>query len=240
MTRIALLSGPRNISTTMMRAFENRPDTIVFDEPFYASYLEYSGAQHPMREDILASQPRSWHGVIDQLSRPLPEGARYAFEKHIAFHLTENIPVEFFNARRIIILIRNPEEMIASYHEKYENVSPIVDSFQIQQDVYRAAIAAHNEPIIVDAKDILSTPEAMLMKICEKVEIPFTQSMMQWPEGQRDSDGVWASHWYEQVVSSTGFRAYVSKTTTLSSSLKQMADHCMPAYNWLHQKRLTL
>jgi hypothetical protein len=45
--RIALWPGPRNISTAMMRAWGNRADPVVIDEPLYAYYLKMTGIEHP-------------------------------------------------------------------------------------------------------------------------------------------------------------------------------------------------
>lgn len=220
----------------MMRAFENRPDTVVYDEPFYACYLKRSGAPHPMRDEIMRTQPTDWKSVAAQLRAPQGEGV--AFEKHIAFHFAEGAPLDWLSGARVIHLIRDPKAMIASYRNKYDDVAPISDSLKLQRRLYEEAIDAGAACPVVDAADILKNPEGVLRALCDALSIPFTDKMLSWPVGRRESDGVWAPHWYDAVESSTGFRPYQEKHIELSDDLAAIADACRADYEFFHSRRL--
>lgn len=235
MIKIAMLSGPRNISTTMMRAFENRPDTAVFDEPFYASYLKESGAPHPMREEILDAQPNDWAGVIDHLSAPLPGGEKISFQKHIAFHFAGAAPLDWLNNVRVFHLIRDPRAMVASYAKKYDDVAPIADSYRMQRKIDETI---GGDCPVVDAHDILTNPQGVLRDLCAALDIEFAPDMLSWPAGPRDSDGVWASHWYDAVWASTGFNPPEEKPVLLSEKLEAAAQACREDYEFFHSRRI--
>lgn len=234
-----MFSGPRNISTTMMRSFENRPDTAVFDEPFYAWYLKESGAPHPMRAETLAAQPSAWNDVVDWLAAPLPGGATISFQKHIAFHFADAPPLDWLDGARVMMLIRDPAAMVASYKNKYDDVAPIIDSFKIQRRIYEA-LAERGAPCpIVDARDVLTDPAGMLRALCAALGIPYSDSMLSWPAGPRDSDGAWGPHWYDAVIASTGFNLYRERTIELPPPLRDIADACRDDYAFFHELRLT-
>ena len=230
--RIAMLSGPRNISTTVMRSFENRADTIVADEPFYACYLNASGAQHPLRTETLATQSSDWGKVETELNAR--RGAAYSFEKHISFHFAHAPNLDWLSHARVFHLIRDPRAMVASYKNKLNDVSPILDSYRIQRQLYEKIPAP-----IVDATDILRAPETMLRALCDALEIPFSEDMLSWPEGPRDSDGAWAPHWYDAVNSSTGFKPYNAHKLHLPPDLEHIAAGCADDYDFFHRRRLT-
>lgn len=232
--RIAMLSGPRNISTTMMRSFENRADTVVRDEPFYACYLKASGAAHPMRAEILAAQASEWREVAAELVKFESDTADYLFEKHIAFHFSAAPSLDLLDGARLFHLIRDPRAMVASYNNKFADVAPIIDSYRLQRKIYEACPAP-----IIDAADVLKAPERMLQTLCTSLDIPFSPSMLSWPAGPRDSDGVWAPHWYDAVWASTGFKPYAPKTIELSPALEEIAGACAEDYDFFHSRRLS-
>lgn len=228
--RIAMFSGPRNISTTIMRSFENRPDARVIDEPFYGWYLQTTGADHPMRDAVIAAMSCAWDQVKEKLATPT---APLQFEKHIAFHFTKAPDFAWLNGARQFHLIRNPEEMVASYVNKHTDVAPIVDSYRIQRALYEAA------PVpVIDAADVLRAPEPMLRALCAALDIAFDDAMLTWPAGPRASDGPWAPHWYDAVETSTGFRPYQPKSITLAPDMQAVADACADDYAFFHERRL--
>ncbi len=235
--RVAMWSGPRNISTAMMRSFENRPDCAVVDEPFYAAYLAATGLDHPMRDEVLASQPQSWREVVaglDALDAPV------VYEKHMTHHMLADFGRGWAEARRNAFLIRDPAEVLASYTRKRADVT--LDDIGVvqQRELFdRVANALGRPPPVVRGADVLANPPAMLCALCDALDIPFREEMLAWPAGPRASDGVWAPAWYDAVERSTGFEAPApAERPPLSAELQRIADLARPHYEALERHRL--
>lgn len=239
--RIALWSGPRNISTAMMRAFENRPDTAVVDEPFYAAWLAVSGADHPMREEILVSQPTDPAEVAAMLVGPIPGGAAIFYQKHMAHHITPGMDLGWMAACRNAFLIRAPQEVLASYVVRRSEVTLEDIGFPQQAALFeREADRLGAPPPVIDARDVLEDPARALRALCEAMGIPFLKSMLAWRSGPRPTDGVWAPAWYDAVERSTGFappRPPVSRSA-LDPVLRPIADAALPLYERLAKYKL--
>ena len=237
--RIAMWSGPRNISTAMMRAWENRADTAVVDEPFYACYLSHSGIVHPMQQQVLASQSHDWQQVIDQvLKAPLQGQQTIQYQKHMTQHMLTEVDAAWFSSLRHAFLIRHPAEVVASYGRKRGSVTADDVGFARQTELYQLALSSGANPAIVDGADVLRAPAAMLRKLCQHLQVPFDDNMLSWPAGTRDSDGVWAAHWYNKVEQSTGFAAYSPKQLKLNQQQQDVVDQCLPYYQAMFEKRL--
>ncbi len=235
-TVIAMWSGPRNISTTMMRAFGNRTDTAALDEPFYAVYLAASRAEHPYREQTLAAYPRDFERALAWIAEP--RAAPILLLKHIAYHLQGDADLSFLTSWRNFLLIRDPRAMVASFAGKFEDATPIVRSYEIERRILDH-LTRHGLPCpVIDASDIQRAPEAMLRALCASLDISFDPAMLAWPEGPRAHDGPWAPHWYDAVNASTGFNAHVEKKLKLSSGLEEIAEQARPAYLALYARRL--
>ncbi|MEM7124065.1 MAG: HAD family hydrolase [Pseudomonadota bacterium] len=238
-TRIAMWSGPRNISTAMMRAWENRPDTHVIDEPFYAHYLKTTGIDHPMREAVIASQPNDWGEVVADITGPGPGGASIWYQKHMTHHMIPEVDRDWFRHVRHAFLIRDPSEMLASYAAKRTSVTPADLGAELQAELYDEVVERTGQtPPVIDAADVLRSPEAMLRSLCDALEVPFDDAMMAWPQGPRPTDGVWSAHWYANVEASTGFRSYEPKTIDLPDNLEAIAEICRAPYRRLWRQRL--
>lgn len=236
--RIGMWSGPRNISTAMMRAWENRPDTIVVDEPLYAAYLHRTGIDHPMRDEVIASQPTELEAAVATLSLPLPAGHGVHYAKHMSHHVSRDMDLDWTLAFRNVLLIRDPAEVVASYVRARESCEP--EDIGIPQQGWLMELWDDHgaEVPIVDAGDFLRAPEAHLHWLCDWLEIPFTDRMLAWPPGPRDSDGVWAPHWYAAVWASTGFEPWRRRETALSAHDAAVAEACRPVYEALHERRV--
>lgn len=230
-------SGPRNISTAMMRAWENRPDTVVVDEPLYSAYLSRTGLDHPARDEVIASQPSSYDEAVAGLSAPLPDGRSVHYAKHMTHHLLPDDEIGWVHDFRNILLIRDPAEVVASYVKSREACEP--DDIGLLQQI-RLFDELGGTPPVLDAADFLRAPEGHLRWICDWLGIEFTPSMLSWPPGPRDSDGVWAPHWYDAVWASTGFTAYQPREVTLTEHDRAVAEACRPAYQRLWQARVVL
>lgn len=205
--RVAMWSGPRNISTAMLRAWENRPDTEVVDEPFYACYLAASGADHPLRKTVLAAGVTDWDAVVESLFQPLAPGRRIHYQKHMTHHMLEDAPLDWMRRAANVFLIRHPREVVVSYARARGGV-PRLDElgFERQEELFeRVAGWSGGAPPVVDAADVLADPRRTLAALCGALGIPFDEHMLRWPPGPRPTDGVWAPHWYASVERSTGF-----------------------------------
>lgn len=234
--RIAMWSGPRNISTAMMRSFENRPDTAVVDEPFYAVYLKETGADHPMREEVLASQPTDWRDVMELLVGPVPEGRRVFYQKHMTHHMLPSIGREWTSRVTNAFLIRAPEDVLLSYAEVRGTATLDDIGIPAQRDLFeREADRLGHAPPVVDTFDVLSDPRGVLGALCAAVDIPFSDAMLKWPAGKRASDGVWAPAWYASVEKSTGFAQVKprAKAEDLPDDLRRVADEARGVYERL-------
>jgi hypothetical protein len=240
MTRVAMWSGPRNISTAMMRAWENRADTVVVDEPLYAAYLARTGLDHPMRDEVIASQPADLEAAVAALSEPLPDGWSVHYAKHMSHHVSRDMDLSWTLDFRNVLLIRDPVEVVASYVRARESCEP--EDIGLLQQSWLLELWEENgaEVPIIDAADFLRDPEAYLRWLCDWLGIEFSDRMLSWPAGPRESDGVWAPHWYAAVWKSTGFEPYRPRETKLSEHDAAVAEACHPAYEALHARRLQL
>jgi hypothetical protein len=235
--RLAVWSGPRNISTALMRSWENRPDTVVVDEPLYAHYLHVTGLDHPGRDDVVAAGETDWRRVVDGLLGPVPGGARVFYQKHMAHHLLPGIDRGWVAGLANVLLIRDPREVVASYTRARADVT--VDDLGLRQQtlLYDELAAAGTPPPVIDAREFLLDPEAHLRALCRHVGVGFTARMLAWPPGPRDSDGVWGRYWYDAVWRSTGFAEYRPRRPQLAGPAAAVADACLPLYERLYAAR---
>lgn len=233
--RIAMWSGPRTISTAMMRAWDNRPDTSVVDEPFYAFYLRETGIDHPGREEVLARYDADWRRVIAALTGPPPGGASIFYSKQMTHHLLPAIDRRQLGGLRHAFLIRDPAEVLTSY-AKVRSEPTLADLGLPQQvELYRT----FGGPVI-DARDVLTAPEPVLRALCERLGVGFCDRMLSWPAGPRASDGVWGRFWYDAVWKSTGFSAYRPQTEPVPGRLLPLLEMCRPYYDELYAERIAL
>jgi hypothetical protein len=243
--RIAMWSGPRNISTAMMRAFENRSDTVVWDEPFYAAELYATGRDHPMRDEVIAAGETDPARVVARLTGPVRDtrkpGARVFYQKHMTHHMLEGFPRDWIGHPEIVnaFLIREPERVLASYTRTWSQVT--LDEIGVpQQTELFAAVADRlgHAPPVLDSNQILADPHGALTALCTACGIDFDAAMLSWPAGRRASDCVWAPAWYAAVEKSTGFGPPDTKVVTLTPELQRIADAARPHYERLARYRL--
>jgi hypothetical protein len=233
--RIAMWSGPRNISTAMMRSWGARADCVVVDEPLYAYYLTHVDIDHPGHDEIVRSQPTDWHTVVQSLTTDaLPGNATVLYQKHMTHHVLPEIDRTTLAPLRHAFLIRDPAEVLRSYAKV--RGEPTLEDLGLPQ---QAELFERFGGPVVDAGDVLQDPAATLGALCAALDVAFDPAMLSWPSGPQDSDGVWAKHWYDKVWRSTGFAPYVAHDDEpLAPHLEPLLDRCRPYYDALAAHRL--
>jgi hypothetical protein len=233
-------SGPRNISTAMMRAWGNRPDTVVSDEPLYACYLDRTGREHPGRDEVLRCHERDWRRAAAWLTGPVPEGKPIFYQKHMAHHLLPEIEREWLAALTHAFLIRDPREMLLSLTVNLPDATLADTGLAQQVELFEWVRARSGRtPPVLDARDVLEKPRRLLTLLCEAVGVPFDEAMLSWPPGPRATDGVWARYWYGAVERSTGFEPYRPREGTLPAEMEALHSECREYYErlWPHRLR---
>jgi hypothetical protein len=229
--RIAMWSGPRNISTAMMRAWENREDTAVVDEPFYAHYLVETGVNHPGRDEVIAAQENDAAKVAATLTGPIPDGKAVWYQKHMTQHMLPGMPLDWLDQVTNCFLIREPEAVVASFTIQRPDAAAWELGFEQQARLFdHVCHRLGHAPPVIHSNDVLKDPHATLGSLCARLGISFSERMLHWPPGPRPSDGVWAPHWYAAVERSTGFAPYRPRDAGLTDFQQQLADQCRPHY----------
>ena len=237
--RIAMWSGPRNLSTAMMRSFGSRRDTFVSDEAFYGCFLKDSGADHPMRGEITAAMDCDWQSVMATLRGDPPGGRPIWYQKHMWHHMTGSIGYADFDGFTHAFLIREPERMIASYLRKREAAEFEDFGMDRQAEFFeRESDRLGHAPPVIDANDVLADPQGALSKLCTTLGIPWDRAMLSWAPGRRATDGPWASHWYASVEQSIGFGQPETDEVDLPQDAQRIADRCRPYYDHLAAHRI--
>ncbi len=237
--RIAMWSGPRNISTALMRAWANRPDTAVCDEPLYAHYLQETGFDHPGADEVIAHHQPDWRKAVAALVGESPGGKAIFYQKHMAHHLLPQIDRDWFGSLTHAFLIREPREMITSLAKILTEPTAEATGLPQQLEIFSWVRARTGRtPPVIDARDVLNDPRRILTLLCDALGVDFTEAMLSWPPGPRETDGVWAKHWYASVEKTTGFQPFTPKPEPVPDHLTELLDVCQTYYDTLHAERL--
>lgn len=227
-------SGPRNISTAMMRSFGARGDCAVSDEPFYGAFLKASAEQHPMAAETIANMDCDWHSVLATQSGPVPRGRKVWYQKHMPHHMVGPVDIADMPDHTHAFLIRRPERVVASYRAKNELRRPEMLGFAQLRDYFeREADRTGKAPPVVDSDTILADPAGVLAALCEALGIVWDPAMLSWKIGPHPEDGVWGAHWYDKVNASTGFGAAPGVLPVLDGNYRETAEACREDYEFL-------
>ena len=237
--RIAMWSGPRNISTALLRSWGNRPDTFVCDEPLYAHYLLKTGVAHPGADEVIRSQETDWRKVVAWLTEYVPDGKTVFYQKHMTHHLLPEIDRGWLDRVTNAFLIREPREVVTSF-VRIAGTPRLEDTGYPQQlemfDLVRRRTG--RVPPVIDSRDVLHDPPRLLRLLCAALDVDFTEAMLSWPPGPRETDGVWAKYWYDAVLKSTSFQPYRPKHEPVPPHLAGLLEQAEAIYDQLHQHRL--
>ncbi|HET6528529.1 MAG TPA: sulfotransferase family protein [Balneolaceae bacterium] len=236
--RLSVWSGPRNVSTALMYSFRQRPDTKVFDEPLYGHYLKTFGVKHPGYKEVMKSMDCDGKSVIENILLAPLNGKSVFFFKNMAHHLRDLNDLGFLDELTNVLLTRAPREMLPSLAKKLPEPSlsdtGLVEQIQLLEQIKKSG----KKPVVLDARELLLNPESVLHQLCERLDIPFDQGMLQWPAGPKPEDGIWAKYWYENVHASTKFKPYRPKTRPFPKKLRPLLEKCKPLYDRLYEYAL--
>ena len=236
--RIAMWSGPRNLSTAMMRSFGARGDCACVDEPFYAHYLAQTGLDHPMRAEVLASQPQDWRVARAALMGPVAQPIQY--QKHMVQHLLPGMESDWLDGLVNVLLIREPERVVASFSAKRGLPDAEELGFRRQRELFEELSARGMQPVVIDSADIRRAPEPALRALCAAIGIDFSERMLGWTPGAKPEDGVWGAHWYDAVNGSTGFAGAEGPLPVLEGELADLAASLRADYEAVAAERLVV
>ena len=237
--RLAAWSGPRNISTAMMRSWGNRPDTVVVDEPLYAHYLQVTGRTHPGRDEVIARGPTDLAEAIGRILGPVPKGKPVFYQKHMSHHLLPEMDRTWLKNLTNCFLIRDPAKVLASLIKHVPDLALEDTGFPQQAEIFELVRQWTGRiPPVVDAGDVLRDPRRILTLLCKAVGVDFTDRMLSWAPGLRDTDGVWAKYWYKEIENTTGFHPFQDRVDQCPPGLEDILRNCQEYYRRLHVHRL--
>jgi len=206
----------------------------VLDEPFYAHYLNFTGVDHPGREEVLNSQPIDANQVMKEvIMKNYPEPI--LFIKNMAHHFM-GIEETFLNHMKNVFLIRQPDEVLTSLIKQIPKPVMRDTGYKHLYEMYSRLLANGEESLIIDSRELLLNPEKILKKLCENLQIPFSENMLRWQPGPIEADGVWAKYWYGNVHQSTEFSSYEPKVEKVPAHLKELLAECRHYYDLLFDK----
>tara|TARA_Y100000746_G_scaffold232446_1_gene249308 strand:+ start:2440 stop:3150 length:711 start_codon:yes stop_codon:yes gene_type:complete len=232
---IACWSGPRNISTALMRSWSSRDDTFVIDEPFYAYYLNKTKLKHPMSNEIINHYSCNYDKIVENLLGKIPDGKKIYYQKHMAHHLVDVSKIEWIKKCENCILIRHPKEVIHSYKAK-NSLSYIEElGYPQQYAIIQLLKKANKSFIVIESSELLENPKKVLINWCKKIDIKFNISMLNWEKGNHDNDGIWWKHWYDNVIKSTGFQKNSKKDITIENKYDSIYNESMKYYKYFQK-----
>ena len=230
---VACWSGPRNISTALMRSWSSRKNTFVTDEPFYAYYLKQTKLKHPLYREIISNYPSSYDEIVNYLIGEIPKNKKIWYQKHMAHHILDLNNIEWINNCQNCILLRHPKEVISSFTKKNTLNSVKELGYPQQYEIFKFLKKNNKSCIVIDSKELLKNPEKSLSAWCKKINIEYDKSMLKWEKGNHVDDGIWWKYWYDNVIKTTGFNKYKEKDINIENKYDSIYNDSMEYYNYL-------
>ena len=232
---IACWSGPRNISTALMRSWSSRDDTFVIDEPFYAYYLSKTQLKHPMFNEIINHYSCNYNEIVKNLLGKIPDDKKIYYQKHMAHHLIDLNKIDWIKKCENCFLIRHPKEVIHSYTAK-NNLNSIEElGYPQQYAIIQLLKKANKSFVVIESSELLDNPRITLMNWCKKIDIKFNRSMLNWEKGNHENDGIWWKHWYDNVIKSTSFQKNSKKDITIENKYDSIYNESMNYYRYFQK-----
>ena len=232
--RIACWSGPRNISTALMRSWSSRNDTFVSDEPFYAYYLKETGLNHPMAEKIIDYYPNTYDQVVNSINKKIPETKKIWYQKHMAHHLIDIKNIDWVKNFYNCFLIRHPKDVITSYISKNQLNHIDELGYPQQWKLIEYLRANKKDIIVIDASILLKNPKKILNEWCKNLNIEFHETMLSWEKGSYPTDGIWWKHWYNNVINTTQFELFDKKSNIIPNRYQGIYNEALDYYEKLY------
>ena len=232
--KIACWSGPRNISTALMRSWSSRNDTFVSDEPFYAYYLKETGLKHPMSEEIINYYPNNYNEVINSITKNIPESKKIWYQKHMAHHLIHFINIDWVKNFHNCFLIRHPKDVINSYIRKNQLNHIDELGYPQQWKLIDHLIENKKDIIVIDSSILLENPKKILNEWCKNLNIEFYETMLSWSKGPYPTDGIWWKHWYNNVINTNQFELFDKKSNTIPNKYQDIYNEALDYYEKLY------
>lgn len=230
--RINCWSGPRNVSTALMRSFAQRADARAFDEPLYGHYLKTTGAPHPGRDELIEVLETDPETIIATTILG-PSDREVVFFKQMVHHLTPDLDLRFLDRCVNVLLIRDPAEVIASLVHQLPEPTMRDVGLERQAALFHDLRSRGQEPPVLDAKQLLLDPERVLKELCSRIRLEWDPAMLSWEAGPHPEDGVWAKYWYDNVQTSAGFAPYRAKSREVPGSCRELLAECRIHYDML-------
>lgn len=215
-----------------MYSFGNRKDMTVIDEPFYGCYLNvHPEINHPGRAETLTSLPNDIETALEKyILADYP--TEHVFFKNMAHHM-DKMDWSFIKPMKNLFLIRDPKQLIASFAQVIENPTMLDIGLELEWEIYEYAQSIGADSIVMDTNEVLKDPGKVLTKMCDKLDIPFSEEMLSWEAGPRKEDGCWAKYWYANVHKSTGFMKQKTSSRPFPERLQPLLEEAMVHYERL-------
>lgn len=246
----------RSRSTVTLRAFECLDECVVFASPLYASYLRFTDAPDPHRDEVFKNFEPDYKKMIATLTGELPEGKSFSFQRHVVQHVLPEFGRDWLKCLNNFFLIRHPKEMISSYHTLQEKAGikqeltlkdiGVEALYRVFQEVEAISGAT---PIVIESTDLAKNPSKTLKFICESFQVNFSPKMLSWNTGLKDSvlqnfdpskSKEWLNAWCSTLMDSSGFLPYEENDVNLPDELIPLLEECLPFYEKLVQHRQDL
>ena len=257
---VFLWSCPRSCSTAFERSISTLATTkLVSSEPFQHAY--YYGPERQTTRyawkniDFTSSYKAIAKFIVDQEKG---NGKEVVFIKELGLHMKgrPQILEEFFHDAKHSFLIRDPKKSIPSLYRGVENpeirdwtyFDPSEVGFKELYDIYEFVKEKLDpNPVVIDADDLLSSPNEMMKAYCEGVGIQYEDHMTSWKAGVDLK--IWKRRmevgWRQKAIHSSGFIKPRDKTenrpkVTYPADVIKAIEDSRPLYEKLYSARVRL